>query len=256
MGGLDQQIAGLGHGSGVAVALLLALLLGLRHASDPDHLTAVCTLVASDARDGVRRAVELGFAWGAGHATTLVAFGLPLLLLGADLPRPVEGAAELAIGGLIVALAVRLLLRWRRGYFHAHEHRHGTLVHAHPHVHEGDPVHDHPGDHRHSHPKRLGRSPAAAFGVGLVHGIGGSGGVALLLVGATMHGATAAVALVAFAAATAVSMALLSTTFATALVRPRIWRRLAALAPIMGITSLAFGLWYGLVATQGLGVAL
>jgi ABC-type nickel/cobalt efflux system permease component RcnA len=254
MGGIDQGIAGLGHGAGPAVALLVALMLGLRHASDPDHLTAVCTLVASDSRDGVRRARRLGIAWGGGHAVTLIAFGLPVLLVGSHLPGVVQAIAEFAVGLLIVVLALRLLRRWRSGYFHAHEHRHGTVVHAHPHVHEREPVRAHPRHHDHMHPERLGRSPAAAFGVGMVHGVGGSAAVAILLVGATMHGATAAAALLVFAAATAVSMAVLSTAFATALVHPRVWRRIAALAPIMGITTLAFGLSYGLVAAQGLGV--
>lgn len=254
MGGVDQGIAGLGQGAGVSVALLVALLLGLRHASDPDHLTAVCTLVASDAREGVRRATRLGIAWGAGHAITLTAVGVPVLVLGGKLPGVVEGTAEVAVGVLIVVLAGRLLRRWRSGYFHAHEHRHGNVLHAHPHVHEGEPVDDHPGDHRHSHPERLGRSPAAAFGVGIVHGIGGSAGVAILLVGATMHGATAVLALLVFAGATAVSMAVLSTAFATALVRPRVWRRIAALAPVMGIISLAFGLCYGVGAALSVGL--
>ena len=252
MSGADQGIAALGHGAGPVVALLVALLLGLRHATDPDHLTAVCTLVASDAREGVRRATRLGISWGAGHAIALTALGLPVVLLGSELPAAVEGPAELAIGVLIVALAIRLFVRWRAGYFHAHEHRHGDVVHAHPHVHEHEPADDHPSDHEHSHPERLGRSPAAAFGVGLVHGIGGSGGVAILLVSATAHGATAALALVVFALATAVSMALLSTAFATALVRPRVWRRIAALAPVMATMSIAFGLWYGVVAVQAL----
>ena len=86
MGGLDDALAGLGGGS-VALALLVAVLLGLRHATDPDHLTAVATLIVSDARDGPRRARRLGLAWGLGHALTLFAFGLPVVLVGDALPR-------------------------------------------------------------------------------------------------------------------------------------------------------------------------
>ena len=74
--GLDEWIVKLG-GSGM-MALLVAILLGLRHATDPDHLTAVSTLVLADRRHGRRRATVLGLAWGLGHAATLFGFGLPV----------------------------------------------------------------------------------------------------------------------------------------------------------------------------------
>ena len=69
------------------MVLAVALLLGLRHASDPDHLAAVSTLIASDPRDGRERAGRLGLAWGLGHALTLGLFGLPIVLFGAYLPE-------------------------------------------------------------------------------------------------------------------------------------------------------------------------
>ena len=203
---LDETIAGLGDG-GILVALAVALLLGLRHATDPDHLTAVSTLIASEGDDGPRRARALGLSWGLGHAVTLFAFGLPVVLFGDALPHLVQVAAELAVGAIIVLLAVRLLVRWRRGYFHVHPHTHGELRHAHPHAHEAEPADDHPLAHQHAHPETLGRSPLTAFGIGLVHGMGGSAAAGVLLVGAiggTMRGAAA---LAAFAAGTAVSMA-------------------------------------------------
>ena len=80
MFGIDDTIAELGAGGGIAVALLVALLLGLRHATDPDHLTAVSTLVLGDDPRGTRAAGVLGLAWGLGHALTLLALGLPFLL--------------------------------------------------------------------------------------------------------------------------------------------------------------------------------
>src|SRR4051812_25904363 len=113
MGHLDDLIAGIGAGGGLPVVLLVALLLGLRHATDPDHLTAVATLIVSDDRRGRARARTLGLAWGAGHATTLFAFGLPIVLFEAYLPDPLQRAAEAAVGLIVVALAVRLLVRWR-----------------------------------------------------------------------------------------------------------------------------------------------
>lgn len=100
-------------GGGLAVVLLVALLLGLRHASDPDHLAAVSTLIASNPDDGTRRAGRLGLAWGAGHAVTLAAFGLPIVLMQAYLPDIAQRAAEALVGLMIMFLALRLLGRWR-----------------------------------------------------------------------------------------------------------------------------------------------
>jgi hypothetical protein len=251
MGGIDDALAGLGGGN-VALALLVAVLLGLRHATDPDHLTAVATLIVSDARDGAARARRLGLAWGLGHALTLFAFGLPVVLVGDALPEALQRAAELGVGLVIAGLALRLLVRWRRGCFHTHAHVHGGVVHAHPHVHElpaGAAHAARPDLHRHGHTEAIGRSPLAAFGIGLVHGTGGSAAVGVLLVGAVSDTLPGVAALALFAAATAVSMALLSTGVGLALARGVIGRRLETFVPVMGTASLVFGAWYALGAT-------
>jgi ABC-type nickel/cobalt efflux system permease component RcnA len=251
--GLDDRIADLAGGSWL-LALLVALLLGLRHATDPDHLTAVSMLVAGDEPDGPRRARRLGLAWGLGHATTLFAFGLPVVLFGAYLPDAVQRAAELAVGLVIIAVAVRLLVRWRHGYYHVHRHRHGELEHAHPHVHEHAPatdphVHDRPRhEHRHD---ALGRTPRAAFGIGLVHGTGGSAGVSLLIVGSVAGDrAMAAVCLCILAAGATLSMALLSSAFGHALARGSLLRHPAGAMPALGVGGVLFGAWYALGALQ------
>lgn len=246
--GLDDRIAHISSSGGLWLALAVALLLGLRHATDPDHLTAVSTLVlGGEARTRARRAARLGLAWGLGHALTLLMFGLPLVLFRDRLPARVEQAAEVAIGAVIVLLAGRLLLRWHRGYFHIHPHAHGAVRHAHPHMHD---TRGHPAEHAHEHPhaESLGRSPVAAFGIGLVHGTGGSAGVGVLLIATVPGKGTAAVALLLFAAATAVSMAAISTLFAQALVRGDVLRRFAAAVPALGVGSLLFGVWYALGA--------
>jgi ABC-type nickel/cobalt efflux system permease component RcnA len=241
--GLDDWMAELARGEGLALVLLVALLLGLRHASDPDHLAAVSTLIASDPEDGTRTAGRLGLAWGAGHALTLAAFGLPIVLLQAYLPDTAQRAAEAAVGLMIMFLAARLLLRWRRGHFHAHEHTHGDLAHRHLHPHAG---HDH--DHVHRPEARLGRSPWQAFGIGLVHGTGGSAGVGVLLLATIPSQPEAVAALVALALGTAVSMALLSSAFGYAITSGPVLRRTLAFAPAMGVMTLAFGGWYTLGA--------
>jgi high-affinity nickel permease len=108
MFGLDERIAALSDGASIWIVLAVAVLLGLRHATDPDHLAAVTTLAASAGERVARRAGELGLAWGLGHAVTLFASGLPILLLDSVLPLRVQQAAETAIGLVIVYLALRL----------------------------------------------------------------------------------------------------------------------------------------------------
>lgn len=244
MFGLDERIASLGGGGAALLVCAVAVLLGLRHATDPDHLTAVSTLIASEEDRGARRAGRLGLAWGLGHASTLFAFGLPIVLFGAYLPQRAQQAAEVAVGVLIMALAVRLLARWRSGRFHAHVHRHGATEHRHLHA------HSHDADHDHRHPEQLGRSPAQAYGIGLVHGVGGSAGVGVLLLAAVPDQALGVTALVLFALFTAVSMAAASTTFGYALSRGPVLQRLMVLAPALGVASFAFGAWYSLGAVN------
>jgi ABC-type nickel/cobalt efflux system permease component RcnA len=251
--GLDDHIADLAAGRGLLVALGVALLLGLRHATDPDHLTAVSTLLLSERDGGVRRALGLGLAWGTGHACTLCLLGLPVVLAGDAIPERAQQAAEVAIGLVIIALSVRLLLRWRRGYLHVHVHTHDGVLHAHPHVHERPHA---SAGHEHHHRHALGRSPRAAFLIGLVHGVGGSAGVSILVIGAISRTGEAVLALVLFAAATAVSMAVASASFGRALATGPAQRRFAAVAPGFGTAALLFGAWYALAAVGAVPYAL
>jgi ABC-type nickel/cobalt efflux system permease component RcnA len=231
MFGLDDFLASSSDGTALALVVVVAILLGLRHATDPDHLAAVTTLIASTDRRA-RDAARLGLAWGAGHALTLFALGVPIVLYRAYLPEPVQRGAETAIGFLIAGLAAWLLFRWRRGAFHAHPHAHGPRSHAHLHSHRATP---------HEHPRS--RTPLGAFMVGLLHGIGGSAGVGILLV-STIDGRVLAVgALVILAVFTAVSMTLLTTGFGLTLTN-----RTERLAPALGALSLVFGTWYALGA--------
>src|SRR5204862_5697832 len=118
-------------GTTLAVVLAVSIVLGLRHASDPDHLAAVTTLIASGKERAGRRAAALGLSWGLGHATALFAFGLPVVLYSAYLPEPVQRWAETSVGFVIVALAALVLVRWHQGRYaeEAHDHE------ANPHVH-------------------------------------------------------------------------------------------------------------------------
>jgi high-affinity nickel permease len=223
MFGLDHWISHLSNGAALLAVAAVAIVLGLRHATDPDHLCAVTTLIASGRTRTKRLAARLGLAWGLGHATSLFAFGLPIVVFKAYLPEAVQRGAETAVGLLIIGLAVWLLVRWRRGLFHLH-----------PHEHPAQPL--------------RARSPVQAYGIGLIHGLGGSAGVGVLLLAAIHSRVVAVLALALFAFFTAVSMALLSTGFGVTLSSATGRRSFNRIAPALGATSLLFGVWYALGA--------
>jgi high-affinity nickel permease len=202
------------------VVVLVAMVLGLRHASDPDHLAAVTTLVTARGERRARAAASLGLHWGAGHATSLFAFGLPIVLYRAYLPAPVQAGAETAVGALIAGLAGWLLVRWRRGAFGPHAHEHA----------------------------RPARTPLQAYGIGLVHGMGGSAGVGVLLLASVADRRLAVAALAVFAVCTAASMTLASAGVGATLAGGGVGRRMDRIAPVLGAASLLFGLWYAAAA--------
>ena len=222
------------------VALGLALLLGLRHAADPDHLVAVSTLVAGTKDEPTRAAARLGAFWGIGHALALVVIGLPVVLAHAVLPELAQRIAESAIGAIIMVLAVRLLLQWRRGGYHVHAHDHGDRGHTHFHAHPAA------GDHAHGHIQP--RTPLQAFVIGITHGIGGSAAVALLLLTSIRGAGWAAGALLIFAGGTALSMTVLSGAWGWLLGTAAARKHLRVAVVPLALFAFLFGVLYATAA--------
>lgn len=149
------------------VGILLGLLVGLRHAFEADHLTAVSTLVA-EAKDG-RRGAWLGAIWGLGHTLALVLVGAVLIAVGAQLPERVSTWLELAVAVMLIVLGIRSIVRaMRTGSGPVAPHRHGTVHHSHadavPHIH------------------LAGRTVAwRPLVIGLIHGLAGSGALTAIV---------------------------------------------------------------------------
>lgn len=239
MFGIDDWISGFSDGASVWMVALVAVFLGLRHAADPDHLAAVTTLIAGGRERAGRAAARMGLAWGLGHGTTLFLFGLPIVLFNAYLPTWLQQGAETAIGVMIVLLAARLLYRWRSGFFHVHGHEHDGERHEHLHPHDAT------GTHAHGH---RSRTPLGAFGIGLVHGMGGSAGVSVLLLASIESQTLAVVSLVVLASFTAVSMTTMTAAFGVTLMSGRVRGAFNTVAPAVGVGSLTFGFWYAAAA--------
>lgn len=232
---LDAWLTGLLDGAPLLVALAIAFALGLRHASDPDHLVAVTSLVAADGGD-TRRAAKLGAWWGFGHSGTLLVVGVPLILFKAEVPAWLESSAETAIGTVILALAARVLFKWARGDFrasaHDHPDGHGPRRHLRRGVASG---------HRHI----AVRGPGQALAIGALHGLAGTGAVVLLLIASLPTQLEAGLALGVFAPMSIVSMTACTAAFAWVLTRPvvePVYR--TVLVPGLGMFGMMFGLWY------------
>ena len=230
---LDSLLTGLFDGAPLLVALAIAFLLGLRHASDPDHLVAVTSLVAAEDGD-TRKAARLGAWWGIGHASALVALGIPLIAFKAELPGWLESGAVKAIGGVILVLALRVIFKWARGDYRASSHAHEEGHDDRRHLRRG-------GGHEHVKV----RSSGQALTIGLLHGLGGTGAIVVLLIAALPSRLEAAAALAVFAPMSIVSMAALTATFAWVLTRrivEPVYR--TVLIPALGSFGVLFGLWY------------
>ena len=238
-------------------AMLLGFLLGLQHATDPDHLVAVATILTRERRfaDGAL----IGVLWGAGHMTTLTIVGAIIIGLKLTVTPAVGGSLELVVAAMLIVLgilrlrdAIRGLDTVPAGHLVAdHDHGGGAgVVHSHPHVHGAEHSHE----HAHVHPSRwLGKLgwrsgwPAGrALVVGAIHGLAGSAAVSLLVL-ATLRSTTSAVVyLLIFGIGTIIGMTVLTALMAFPVSMALRYRRARqALALCAGVGSIAFGLVYG-----------
>jgi ABC-type nickel/cobalt efflux system permease component RcnA len=243
----------------VVSAVLLGFLLGMQHATDPDHLVAVATIVTGECR--LRRGALIGLLWGAGHTVTFMLAGTAIIALDLTVPRQVVAGLELLVAVMLVVLGLtRLREIWRElepadpAYLIAdHAHGHEEVLHSHAHPHGGRPA-----ERLHLHPSRPllaaltgrhGRWAVRSALVGAVHGLAGSAAVALLVLATIRSPWGAFLYLGVFGLGTIAGM----TAFTVALVYPasRIRRyarvgRPVAFASAFG--SIAFGVVYGLSA--------
>ena len=181
--------------------LLLGIVLGFRHAFEPDHLAAVSTLASR--QGSLWGAARLGLAWGLGHTATVGAITLVIVALGVRLPPALWPAAELVVAALLVLLGAAVLLRYARGRWHMHLHAHNASPHLHLHSHaEG-------AGHAHLHASADARR---SLGFGVAHGLAGSGAIAVLLVAAAPSAGLRLTYFAAFGAGTILGMLAVSLT--------------------------------------------
>ena len=203
--------------SGVLSPLVVfgtSLLLGMRHAADPDHVVAVTTIVARERSAG--RAAAVGALWGLGHTVTILLVGAVLVGLEIVVSPRIGLSMELAVAAMLVTLGMLNLVGART-----------------PHAHADGAVHV---------PAWRGLPP---FVVGTVHGLAGSAAATLFVTALIPDPRWAMAVLLVFGLATVAGMALVTLLLAipSALAAHRMAHLQRGLRLASGLVSVAFGLW-------------
>lgn len=238
--------------TGILAIAALGFFLGMRHATDPDHVIAISTIVAR--QRNARGAALIGAVWGVGHTLTILVVGGGIILLGWVIPARVGLSMELSVGLMLIVLGIMnltgVLGRITEPVTHSHAHPHGDYVHTHAHGHDPE-----------AHPHAPEQTPVSwldrhfgALGlyqllrplvVGIVHGLAGSAAVALLVLTTIRDAGWAVVYLLVFGLGTIVGMMLITSVIAMpiAYTGARFSRLNRGLRVASGLISLGFGLF-------------
>lgn len=238
--------------------IALGFFLGMRHATDPDHVIAVTTIVSR--QRSIRQAALIGVLWGLGHTITILVVGSAIILFGIGIPARVGLTMELSVGLMLILLGILNLsgiMRWitesltpSQPAHHSHPHGHDDYVHIHLHGHSPE-IHSH---HEDATPvgwmdRVFGRvglyQIVRPLAVGIVHGLAGSAAVALLVLTTIRVPAWAVVYLLVFGIGTVAGMMLITAAIAVPFTffENRFAHLNRGLGLVSGLVSLAFGLF-------------
>jgi high-affinity nickel permease len=246
---------------GLLSIVALGFFLGMRHATDPDHVIAVTTIVARYRK--ISHAALIGAVWGVGHTLTILLVGSGIILFGWVIPTRIGLSMEFSVGLMLILLGVLNLtgmLQWITNTFspaggisglaHSHPHSHGDYIHTHPHQHDPE-AHPHAPEQTplgwfDRHFGRLGLYQVTRpLVVGLVHGLAGSAAVALLVLTTIRNPKWAVAYLLVFGIGTIAGMMLITGAMVLpfAYADKRFSRLNRGLRVASGLISVAFGLF-------------
>jgi len=216
------------------VILSYGFALGLKHATEADHLAAVSTIVAQ--QKGFLRSAGLGALWGLGHTISLLIAGILVLVLNFQISDNTARILELFVGIMLCILGLNVLRKLIKGRkLHLHQHAHG----GHEHVH----VHTHPHQHDAGH-EATPFSPRALI-VGMVHGLAGSAALMLLIIPMIESKLVGMLYILIFGIGSIAGMAIMTflvgLPFQITAIRYSRFRHV--LQGVAGMVSIALGLW-------------
>jgi hypothetical protein len=250
----------------VVLILGIGFILGMRHATDPDHVVAVSTIVSRER--SLLRAGWVGILWGVGHTLTISVVGAAIILFGVVIPPRLGLTLEFSVALMLILLGVLNLtgaIDWLSHRFspthpqhsgtHSHLHSHGDYTHLHPHSHGLVPSEGGTAEHHGEavEPPHWLRAPFARLGIfhslrplliGIVHGLAGSAAVALLVLGTIRETRWALFYLLVFGLGTIAGMMLMTLAFAVpfTFAGSRLAWLNQGLVTATGVVSLIFGL--------------
>jgi len=239
----------------VAYVIALGFFLGMRHATDPDHVVAVTTIVTR--QSSILRSACIGAFWGLGHTLTILLVGAGIITLNLVIPPRLGLSMELSVGMMLILLGVMNVVSFLRSVPELAPGESSGQLMAHTHVHtEGNPPEGHMYVSSHTSlaymDSSLGRLEVYRYIrpliVGIVHGLAGSAAVALLVLTTIQDRRWAAAYLLVFGIGTIAGMMLITMSLASTFHwLGRRWQFSRRLALASGLLSVAFGL---LVAYQ------
>jgi len=237
--------------------LALGFFLGMRHATDSDHVIAVTTIVSRQRKVG--SAALTGIYWGIGHSITLLAVGGAIIILGVVIPVRLGMSLEFCVGLMLILLGWLNIRSFRRGvdqlpldeHSHQHAHCHSDYIHTQAHSHSAE-------EHGHSENDVPTARSDRQFGqshfylrlrpmiVGVVHGLAGSAAVALFVLPVIRNPVWAMFYLSIFGVGTIAGLMLITAAIAAPITysanRFRPFNRCVGAAA--GVLSLIFGLFF------------
>ena len=238
--------------------IVLGFFSGMRHATDPDHVIAVTTIVSRQRT--IRHAALIGVLWGVGHTITILIVGSAIILFGAVIPKRVGLTMELSVGLMLILLGVLNLSGILRGITetatpfrqgnHSHAHEHGDCIDSLSHCHA--PLGDRPTAEATPVPwmdRTFGRlglyQVMRPLVVGIVHGLAGSAALALLLLTTIRVPSWAIVYLFVFGIGTVAGMMSITAAIAVpfAISENHFVRLNRGMGLISGLASLVFGVF-------------
>jgi len=153
----------------------LAVLIGMTHALEADHVAAVSSMATR--QTSMKQIIRTGAVWGLGHTLTLMVFAGAAILLGYSIQDSLAGWLEFTVGVMLMGLGGHILFRLIRDRVHFHVHKHdGEAPHFHAHSHAGEAKVHTQSAHDHDHK----RFPLRALLVGMMHGMAGSAALLVL----------------------------------------------------------------------------